>query len=296
MWIPYDLRESIKAETPASSIEASKADRSERNVMVGFFVRNPITLAWEIDIRANALGDVLNETIEGMPAIIAFYGNEAGKLNEIIYRLTCRDPFAALAASRRDLDDRLARWTLQLGRGMAIAGWRLADPANDARWRCLPFRPSALDLDLETVAFVPDDMKPVFRLYQRARNASDSAWRLLNAFAVLKLWREGSPPFSRGPHQAMRTVRLDMLVHSGALTSARELENQPFAVLIETLEKVRNETLRELEAPGFHSVDAGETNASARLAPMASLADYAAREVLLLEIADRQAADMAVAS
>lgn len=293
MWIPYDLKGSIKAETPASSIEQSKADRSERDVMVGFFVRNPVTVAWELDIRADTLNGVLTETVEGMSAVIGFYGNDAGKLDEIIYRVTSRDPFAALAACRRDLEDRLARWTVQLGRGMAIAGWRLADPTHEARWRCMPIRPSLLELDLDAVAVIPDDMKPAFRHYQRARNSSDSAWRLINAFAVLKSWRDSTAPFSRDSDQARRTVTFEMLVHSGALDCAPELKGQPLTALIDLLESLRNATLRELDAPGAAPMEAG---AQAQLASMASLADYAAREVLMFEIARRQAAEMALAS
>lgn len=291
MWIPYGLNASAKAETPAASIGQSRADRSERDVMVGFFVRNPITLAWEIDIRADALGGVRHETIEGMPAVIGFYGNDAGKLDEIIYRVTSPDPFAALAICRDDLENRLARWTLQLGRGMAIAGWRLADPTHDARWRCTPFRPSALDLDLDAVSSVPDDMKPALRLYQRARNASDPAWRLLNAFAVLRAWRDGAAPFARDARRAERTITFDMLVHSGALACAPELRDRPLTALVDLLDGMRGAILQGLEAP---SVTPGD--ASPHLAPMASLADLAAREALLGEIGRRQDMDMALAS
>lgn len=191
MWIPYDLTGSLKPETAASTIARSQADRSVRDVLVGFFVRNPVTQTWAIDIRADAVTQVLNVRIDDMPTEIACYGDDAGKLNEIIYRVRSADPAAAVDACRQDLEDRLARWALELGRGMAIAGWRVADPQNEARWRCTPFRPSALDLDLEAAAFAPDDLKPLLRAYQCARNASDPAWRLLNAFTVLKRWRAG---------------------------------------------------------------------------------------------------------
>ena len=118
-----------------------------------FFVRNPITQSWEIDIRAEAVKEVLRVDLDGMSAEIACYGDDSGKLSEIIYRVKGTEPYAAFDACRHDLEDRLARWTVEIGRGMAIAGWRVADPANEARWRCTPYRPSALDLDLDTVAF-----------------------------------------------------------------------------------------------------------------------------------------------
>ncbi|ACK81486.1 methylamine utilization protein MauJ [Methylorubrum extorquens] len=295
MWIPYDLAGSFKAETPTSTIERSRADRSMRDVLVGFFVRNPITQSWEIDIRADAVKDVLTVDLEGMPTEIACYGDESGKLSEIIYRVKSAEPYAAFDACRHDLEDRLARWTLELGRGMAIAGWRVADPANEARWRCTPFRPSALNLDLNAVAFAPDDLKPLLRLYQRARNASDPAWRLLNAYAVLKCWRTSEAPFPAQPQRPTLTVTLEMLVHSGALGCAASFKDQPLAHLVDALEVWRDAVLQDLETPG-EGVHGLRGEARWRLAHMANLADLAAREALVCEIARRRRADLALAS
>lgn len=295
MWIPYDLAGSLKGETSATSLQRSQADRSVRDVLVGFFVRNPVTQSWEIDIRAEAVKEVLTAELDGMPTEIACYGDESGKLSEIIYRVKSGELYTALDACRHDLEDRLARWTLELGRGMAVAGWRVADPANEARWRCTPFRPSALDLDLDAVAFVPNDLKPLLRLYQRARNASDSAWRLLNAYAVLKCWRAGKAPFSAKPQQSGPIVTLEMLVHSGTLGCAATFKDQPLAVFVDALEVWRDAVLEGLETPadGVHGLR-GE--ARWRLAHMASLADLAARDTLLREIARRRSVDLALAS
>lgn len=293
MWIPYDLMGSLKAETPASSTERSKADRSVRDVLIGFFVRNPVTQTWEVDVKTDAVNQVLAVSIDGLSAEIAFYGDDAGKLNEIIYRVKAGDPLAALSAARRDVEDRLARWTLELGRGMAIAGWRVADPTHNARWRCTPFRPSALDLDLDVVASVPEELKPLVRLYQRARNASDSDWRLLNAYAVLKLWREGQAPFGPAPQRCGRTITFDMLVHSGALACTPELKDQPLTAFVDELRTLRDVVVAGLERPV--AVTATDEERS-RFARMASLADLLARETLLMEIARRQDADIALAS
>ena len=295
MWIPYDLTGSLKSETSAASLQRSQADRSVRDVLVGFFVRNPITQSWEIDVRAESARDVLTVELDGMPAEIACYGDETGKLGEIIYRVKSAEPYAAFDACRHDLEDRLARWTLELGRGMAIAGWRVADPTNEARWRCTPFRPSALDLDLDAVAFAPDDLKPLLRVYQRARNASDPAWRLLNAYAVLKRWRTGEAPFPAKPPRPVPTVTLEMLVHSGTLGSAVSFKDQPLTVLVDALEVWRDAVLQDLEAPG-EATHGLRGEARWRLAHMASLADLAARETLLREIARRRDAGLALAS
>lgn len=295
MWIPYDLAGSFKAETSALTIERSRADRSVRDVLVGFFVRNPITQTWEIDIRADAVKEVLTVEVDEMPAEIACYGDETGKLSEIIYRVKSAEPYVAFDACRHDLEDRLARWTLELGRGMAVAGWRVADPANEARWRCTPFRPSALDLDLEAVAFAPDDLKPLLRLYQHARNASDPGWRLLNAYAVLKCWRAGEAPFPAQPQRPVLTVTLEMLVHSGALGCAANFKDQPLARLVDALEVWRDAVLQDLEAPG-EGTHGLRGEARWRLAHMANLADLVARETLIREIARRRSPDLALAS
>lgn len=288
MWIPYDLVGSLKPETSADSVERSKADRSVRSVLVGFFLRNPVTQVWDIDIRTDSVNRALTAAVDGQRAEIAFYGGESGKLNEVIYRTNAADPFNALDACRSDLDERLARWTLELGRGMAVAGWRLADPANGARWRCTPFRPSALDLDLEAMEFAPDDLKPLARLYQRTRNASDPAWRLLNAYAILKRWRAGDAPFRRACEPPIPMVTFEMLAHSGALACALEFKDRPLSVLVDELRNWRDAALDDLEAPG-EGADLERAGANSRFARMAGLADLAARETLMLEIARRRA-------
>ncbi len=290
MWIPYDLMGQPKPETPAASVEASKADRTMRDIVVGFFVRNPVTQTWEIDVKIDSVDRVYSREVGGMPAEIAFYGESSGKLNEIIYRVKANDAFEALAACRRDIDGRLARWTLELGRGMALAGWRLADPAHGARWRCTPFRPSALDIDLDAVESAPDDVKPLILLYQRARNASDSAWRLLNAYAVLRPWRDGERPFGSPQARARSTVSFDMLVHSGAVACRPELKGQPLTAFVDELASLRDRIIAGLERPD------AEAPEQTFLARMASLADLAARQVLLEEIARRAGDEMALAS
>lgn len=294
MWISYDLTGSLKPETSHATIQRSQEDRSVRDVLVGFFVRNPTTQAWEIDIRAEAVKDTLKVVLDGMPAEIACYGDESGKLSEIIYRVKSAEPQAAFDACQRDLEDRLARWSLELGRGMDIAGWRVADPINEARWRCTPLRPSALDLDLDAVDFVPDDLKPLLRLYQRARNASDPAWRLINAYAVLACWRAGKAPFPAASQRSEPVVTVEMLVHSGTIGSAANFKGQPLSLLVDALEDWRDAVLQDLAEPGRAKGLRGEMRG--QLGHMANLADLAARETLLQEIARRRSGQLALAS
>ena len=77
-------------------------------------------------------------------ARISFHGNDGGKLSEVIYRLDATAHDQALARAHADMQRRMLRWLVQIGRGLALAGWRIADPAHGARWRCTPFRPSAM--------------------------------------------------------------------------------------------------------------------------------------------------------
>jgi hypothetical protein len=84
-----------------------------------------------------------------------------------------------------------------------------------------------------------------------------------------------------------------MLVHSGTLGCAVNFKDQPLERLVDALEIWRDAVLQDLEAPdeGAHGLR-GE--ARWRLAHMASLADLAARETLIREIARRRSADLAL--
>ena len=62
--------------------------------------------------------------------------------------------------------------------------------AHDARWRCTPFRPSALVLDHAGLAPMPDDLAPLAELFQSARAATEPGARLLSAFALLHAAQE----------------------------------------------------------------------------------------------------------
>ncbi|WP_046862881.1 methylamine utilization protein MauJ [Microvirga massiliensis] len=301
MWIPYGLQGHLKAESAPATIEQSKADRSERDIVVGFFVMNPVTQTWEIDISAASATDVLQTTIGGVAAVVAFYGGDAGKVNEVIYRLRAPSPLEAFTVCYRDLEDRLARWALELGRGMAIAGWQIADPQHKARWRCTPFRPSAVALDPTVIEGAPPGHQAVLALYRNARNASDPAWRLLCAVSILRSWQRQEEPFAStnrrlaytGGHRREHRVTFEMLVHSGAIATAPDLRDRPFEDLIDRLEPLRETIMRQLDRP--HGEMSGFEARSA-LVQMANLADTAAREVLLEELAFCSTSEMLLAS
>ena len=303
MWIPYGLPGQLKAESAPETIKHSRADRTKRDMLAAFFMRNPATEAWEIDITADTATEIVHTIIAGTEAVIAFYGNDAGKLNEVIYRLRASCPQEVLTACHRDVENRLSRCALELGRGMAVAGWRLADPLHAARWRCTPFRPSALPFDPTSSEETPESHRRLVGLYRDARNAGDPAWRLLCAQAILKAWRRRDEPFAStdqrltqtSQHRRERVVSFDMLVHSGALASAPELQDRPFEVLVDRVEELSNSVLDTLDSP-VESVDLLALGSRPLLAQIANLADLAAREVLLEELALCRSAGLALTS
>lgn len=302
MWIPYGLPGQLKAESAPETVRRSRADTAERDILVSFFLRNPATEAWEVDVTAETATGIVETTIAGAAAVIGFYGNDAGKLNEVIYRLQATCPLKALAACHRDVEERLSRCSLELGRGLAVAGWRLADPLHGARWRCTPFRPSALAFDPASPDATPESHRRLVALYRDARNAGDPAWRLLCARAILRAWREREEPFASTDRRAAqagaprrdRVVSFDMLVHSGALACAPDLQDRPFESLVDRLDDLCAGVLDSLDGrPG----DADPIGLPSRplLAQMANLADLAAREVLMEELALCRSQELALA-
>ncbi|MDD2867341.1 methylamine utilization protein MauJ [Neomegalonema sp.] len=276
MWIPYGLSAPLKAETSRATVEASERDSGPRPMLIGFFLSDPVSRGREIDAASASMGEPLELVLEGHEARLSLHGGEAGKINEAVYQITARSLAEALEIGRRDLEARLSRWALQMGRGASVAGWRVADPTHGAVWRCAPFRPSALDLDPAALDSAPPEAAPFLELYRRARNASDPAWRLLCACGILRAWRAGEAPFDAG--FAQRRVGFQDLLQSGALVCAGDLRDQPLEALMTRLEALRGEILRMLEAPG--EAASFSPAASESLAQMANLADLLAREGL----------------
>lgn len=292
MWIPYDLRGSLKAETDAESLRASRLDETPREFLVGFLVRNPVTQVWELDVVASRAGEaVVSGDADGTIAL-SFCGNEAGKLAEVVARLTAVSADAALARAHDAVQRRLLRYVIESGRGMAIAGWRIADPGHGARWRCTPFRPSALQLDHGGLADIPADLLPFASLFQRARNASDASDRLLAAYAILAAAGRGHPALARAAIGDFR-IGQEMLVHAGALELAPKLEGRSLAVLLAVLQPEHD----RLIGPGGLLAAAADGLANQQaLARLANLADLAAHRLLARELAGREKAGRPAAS
>lgn len=281
MWIPYDIRGSLKAESSADSIAASRADGRRRDFVVGFFVRNPVTQTWELDVVASAGGeDVVVEDGDGGTMTLRLCGNDAGKLAETIVRQPATSAGAALSAAHDALQRRLLRYVVETGRGMAIAGWRVADPGHGALWRCTPFRPSALQLDHQALVAVGADLEPLVELFQRARNANDPATRLMAAYAVLATAVRGHPALTRAGVADFRVTR-EMLVHAGAMALEERLLGRSLGALLAVLQPEHD----RLIGPGGLLVAAGgDLLAQQTLGRLANLADLAAHRLLKREL------------
>lgn len=277
MWIPYDISVSLKAATSPDTIRQSKADLTPRAFLVGFLLRNPVTQAWELDLVADPAG---TEVAEG-DMTLTLHGNEAGKLAEVIVRVSATSAAGALDRAHAAVTRRLLRYVVETGRGMAIAGWRIADMAHDARWRCTPFRPSALTLDHAAFAPMPDDLAPLAELFQSARAATEPGARLLSAFAVLHAAHGGHPALARANAPAFR-IATEMLVHAGCDDQA--LIGLDLGGLLAALQPWHD---RLVGPTGVRLPLCDDLPTRQRLSRMGNLADLAAHRLLSSEIRAR---------
>lgn len=283
MWIPYDIRASLKADSSKDTLRLSQADPRPRDFVVGFFLRNPVTQAWELDLVADEGSAELPAGPELPDAYLSLHPNQVGKLAEVIYRLPASSATEALELAHADMQRRMLRWLVEIGRGMAIAGWRVADMAHGARWRCTPFRPSAMQVNHAALSPLDADLAPVVELFQRARNAPDAASRLLAGFAVLVAALRH--PAMAGSGAGALRVTQEMLVHAGALALADQLLDLSLPELVATL---RPEHERLVGTDGVLLPVLDDLAGQRRLAVLANLADLSAHRLIVAEIRARQ--------
>ena len=131
MWIPYDIRASLKADSPPEAIRQSLADAEPREFLVGFFLRNPVTQAWEADIAVEGAPAEMAAGPDLPGARISFHGNDGGKLSEVIYRLDATAHDQALARAHADMQRRMLRWLVQIGVCTHLGCVPIGDGAGD---------------------------------------------------------------------------------------------------------------------------------------------------------------------
>lgn len=297
MWIPYNLMPPLKADLPPETIAASAASKEPRGFVVGFYVRGSGQKAWEADILVASLAPQ-TEVLSTGPATILFSGATTGKLTEIVYTLQATGAMEALKAAYEGAARLVEELCLRHGRALDMIGWRVADSVHFARWRCVPFLPSALMGTAERYD-IPAHLEPVVRLYREARSAARPLWRLLCAAAVLDQIFDRSD--ESAATNAESPVTLDMLVRSGAYGVLPELQNVPISDLRKRIEPVRQHHMRLLgsarPSQQAEPVSADLPPPASRydddimLSALANLADLVARDVLLAQLTHWAAAN-----
>lgn len=286
MWIPHNSLSPLKAETPKETVEASEALNDERSFVVGFMLCNTLTRAWETDLVVSAADSERDIEIDGAPCILHASANDAGKLHEIVYAVPATGAMAALAMAFRHADGELSRMALQYGRSFEIAGWRVADVEVGARWRLVPFRPSALKAEPALGTLSPE-WNDLLRLYREARSAVSPTWRLIAAGAILDAAVSERRPFDvAGLDSAGQALTFDMLARSGTLSTHPEFKGGTVRALHTVVEPLRASLLSELSHLGAAASqrETGDYHGTVRLTALANLTDLVARELVLLSL------------
>lgn len=286
MWIPHSLLGPLKAESPKDAIQASEAATDERMFIVGFLLCNALTRAWETDLLVAPHAARREIKLDGAPCVVDASANISGKLHEIVYSLPSRAATDALAATFRHVTGELDRLALQYGRSFEIAGWRVADVAHEARWRCVPFRPSALLAEPDP-ASLPAAYAEVMHLYREARSARSATWRLIAAGAILDAAVARRAPFDAGDFDlAGYVVTTDMLVRSGTLVTHADLKGATARDLRDIAEPKRQALLARVATlgPGNGDADVGGYREMAARAALANLVDLVARDLVLASL------------
>ncbi|MBI1649736.1 methylamine utilization protein MauJ [Hyphomicrobium sulfonivorans] len=289
MWIPHNQLGPLRAESSGEVIEASQAATEERMFVVGFILCNTLTKAWETDLLVVPDEAKREIEIDGRPATLHASANVAGKLHELIYTFKATSAADALAPAYRHVNDELDKLALQYGRSFELVGWRLADVEYEARWRFVPFRPSALLPELKT-GTLPEAYAEALQLYRQARNAVSPAWRLIAAGAIVDAAVSRRAPFDSGEiDYATLPVAVDVLVRSGTLMTHPELKDANMTAVRDVVQAARKAQLEQLAtfraSPAVH--ERRDFASMTALVALANLADLAAHNLLTASLREK---------
>lgn len=290
MWVPYNLLSPLKADVTRSAVLASEAAKNERDFVVGFILRNPVSRSWESDLLIAEEDREAPVILDGCRGTVHASVNHAGKLEELIYNIRSCGAVPALAHCYQDVVKRLEVLILKSGRGIEIVGWRVVDVEHCARWKCLPSRPSAVAQSSD-MQDAPPQYHEMMRLYREARCATSARWRLICAGAILDAAVMGRDPFrpneTTEEASAADSIRItnDMLIRSNAIIMHPDLKGATIADFHAVLEPKRQALLKGLLPSGQAEFGANPSyHDDLADAAVANLADLLAREILMLRL------------
>ena len=290
MWVPYNLLSPLKADATRPVILASEAAKNERDFVVGFLLRNPVSRSWESDLLVSEDDRESPLILDGLRGTVHASVNHAGKLEELIYNVRSSGAVAALADCYQDVVKRLEGLILKSGRGIEIVGWRVVDVEHGARWKCLPSRPSAVAQSAE-LQDAPPQYHEMMRLYRESRCATSARWRLICAGAILDAAVIRRDPFrsdeANEEAYAVDAIRItnDMLIRSNAIIMHPDLKGATISDFHDVLEPKRQALLKGLLPSGRAEFGASPSyHDDLADAAVANLADLLARELLMLRL------------
>lgn len=288
MWFPYSLPVRWKGESKGDSINESLADQTPREFLVGFYLHNPVTREWEVELHLKE-AHWTQTNYQGQPLSIGWYPNEHERLAEIIYRV--HEPRAVDAVRRCyvHVSKTLSCWAAMHGRGFAVGGFRVADLRHDARWRVLPHRPSVQSFSVPHIEALPERYCTIATLYREARNSPSDIYRLLCCYKILETWAGHSHLFDSIETQAAMTetevprdqrVDQEMLVLSGLIRYQPDLDGCSFIELPDRFSRWREWALQYVTGNGL-AEPLDNYDRRFELASVANLADLAVHRILV---------------
>lgn len=288
MWFPYSLPTTWKVESDRQRINESQADSTPREFLVAIQLRNPVLREWSVELQLDEPWSSVQKGPDGEEITVGFFPDENSRLAEITCKLIGTDQHEAARKSYALVSAMLSAWSAEHGRAFAVGGLRLADLKHNARWRCLPHWPSALDFAIPALVDAPKAFLSVANLYREARASSSDRYRFLCCQTILEKWRRGDPPFGRGNGRkggksarskpGLRVTR-ELLAVSGMINFWPELEETPLEHLMDRL-RPWNRAALAFALEGDDDGGPEDLTQAMEWAAVANLVDLAAHKVL----------------
>lgn len=242
MWFPYTLPAQWKVECDRERVRDSQADTGEREFLVGFYLQNPVSQEWQVELHLQEPQWIEFE-YRGGRISAGFYPHDEERLAEILCRVQAQGHTEAVEYCHGFVTQLLNYWCAWYGRGLGIAGYRVADLRHEARWRAIPHRPSSEKFTVPDINRCGEKMDGLFELYRMVRTSNSPIHRFLCAYKLINLLNNPQAPSKlRGLVEA-ETVTKEMLVISGVIKYQPQLEGRQLTELPELLRSWRESSL-----------------------------------------------------